>query len=162
MIGGGTLPRIRSSARRSAGALIRYTIVSRQPTPSRDDATIIDVTWIWRQYELGAGTGAAGPTKKNETPRAIVSTAMPYTTPPIVRTFARPSISHRYPSTTRNVISEEYSYMLPHGVRPAAMPRVTIDTPLATNPTTPITVATVWSRSLRNARYANDVTIAAM
>ncbi len=50
------------------------------------------------------------------------------------------------------MISVEYSYMLPHGVRPAAIPRVTIDTPLATRPITPIVVATVCSRSLRNAR----------
>ena len=55
-------PRSRSTARRSPAALIRYTIVSRPPIPSSDDAMIIDVTWICRQYELSAGISAVGPT----------------------------------------------------------------------------------------------------
>ena len=52
--------------------------------------------------------------------------------------------------------------MLPHGVRSAAMPRVTIDTPFATRPRIPIAVASVCSPSRRNARYAKEATIAAM
>jgi len=62
MIGGGCWARIDASARCSDRSLITYTIVNRHPTPSRDDATIIDVTWIWRQYELSAGISAVGPT----------------------------------------------------------------------------------------------------
>ena len=42
--------------------------------------------------------------------------------------------------------------MLPHGVRSAAMPRVTIDNPFATSPTMPIAVASVCSPSRRKAR----------
>ena len=37
-------------------------MVNRQPTPSSEEATIIDVTWICRQYELSAGNSAVGPT----------------------------------------------------------------------------------------------------
>jgi len=51
--------------------------------------------------------------------------------------------------------------MLPQGVRPAAAPRATIDTPLATSPAMPIVVAAMWSPFRRNARYANDSSIAA-
>jgi len=52
--------------------------------------------------------------------------------------------------------------MFPHGVRPAAIPRATIDRPFAASPVVPTTVAAAWNDVLRNARYANESTIAAM
>ena len=62
MIGGGTRVPRRRTARRSLPRFSRYTIVNRHPTPSRDEATIIEVTWICRQYEFNAGISAVGPT----------------------------------------------------------------------------------------------------
>src|SRR6478736_9671998 len=82
--------------------------------------------------------------------------------PPSVVTWYRHSTITRYASTIKNVNSAEYSYMLPHGVRPAAIPRPTIDRPFATRPAVPTTTAAVWNEVLRKARYANDSTIAAM
>ena len=52
--------------------------------------------------------------------------------------------------------------MLPQGVRCAATPRATIEPMFALTPIHPTISAATWKGRLRNARYANDSTIAAM
>src|SRR5207248_8162140 len=99
------------------------------------DAVIAAVTWIFSQYELSAGTSGA----------TFVYSSIPSMPSRITRTSVtnRPSgrsTGRRVTSTSQAVAPTKQtammnSYMLPHGTRCAANPRVTMAARCSSQPT---------------------------
>ena len=132
--------------------MIRNRIVAIPPIANSDEPVIAATTWILIQYEFSAGCSGAGSTGKNIAAIASVSTENISANPVSVLIFAMPSTKTSVPTTTRNASTVEYSNMLPHGTRSAAMPRATIATRLAAAPAIATPRASTQSRSRRTAR----------
>jgi hypothetical protein len=103
---------------------------------STEEPVMAAATWMTIQRELRAGTSGPAGTRKTRPPRAMASTAGSRTNTPRGRTSGRRWTQTRKPVTVTIPTMIENSYMLPHGTRWTARPRVTAAPTLAASPAT--------------------------
>src|SRR5262249_42776216 len=117
----------------------RCSAAPRKPTSRMPDATEAAVTWMSSQYEFSAGTsgpaGAYSTMPSRPSSRATASAAKS----PRWRRFGRRTTTASQTVMPTNDPASTNSYMLPHGTRCAAKPRVTS---VATWNASPATVST--------------------
>src|SRR5689334_8333231 len=116
-------------------ARTRVSAAQAKPTSRIPEAVIAAVTWIFSQYELSAGT--SGPafvySRIPSTPSRMTSVNV--TKSPSGRIDGRRTSTTSHAVAPTRVAASTNSYMLPHGTRPAARPRVTRQATWASQPT---------------------------
>src|SRR6266545_3379792 len=127
----------------------RVSAAATNPTRKIPDAVTAAVTWIFSQYELSAGTSGATFVYSSIPSMPSSTTSTSVTKSPSGRRYGRRvSSTSQAVAPTRHTASTN-SYMLPHGTRCAASPRVTRQprcssaaSPVSASPARPASAAT--------------------
>src|SRR6266545_931610 len=127
----------------------RVSAAATNPTRKIPDAVTAAVTWIFSQYELSAGSSGATFVYSSIPSMLSSTTSTSVTKSPSGRRYGRRvSSTSQAVAPTRHTASTN-SYMLPHGTRCAASPRVTRQprcssaaSPVSASPARPASAAT--------------------